>query len=65
MARKLYDSFKMCVITTVDNEYSQLFDNSWSYGEIESWMLDTYGIHNDSVVTIEISSVKRYKYGKD
>lgn len=65
MSRKLYDSYKMCTVTTVDSEFTQLFDISWSYGDIESWMLDTYCISVDSVVTIQISSVKSYKYGKD
>lgn len=65
MAKKLYDSFKQCVVTTHVDVFTQVFTNDWSYGDIESWMLDTYCIEPGSIVSIEISSIKRYKYGKD
>lgn len=65
MAKKLFDSFKECIVTTPNEEYAQMFSNQWSYSDIEHWMLDTYSINPDDVVQILISSVKLYSYGKD
>lgn len=61
---KKYDSYKECVIDTVDNQFTQFFTDDWSYRDIEFYMFDQYDINRDSVLDIRISSVKRYKLNK-
>lgn len=61
---KKYDSFKECIITTPTDEYAQMFTNDWTFKDIESWMLDTYCIEKDSILTMRISNVTIYKTTK-
>lgn len=62
---KKFDSYKKCVIQTSDCEVFNMFDNSWSFSAIKDWMLDTYSLSLDDIVSIQISSVTIYKVQND
>lgn len=62
---KRYDSYKECVITTPTDEFTQIFSTDWTFSDIESWMLDTYCIEKDSILSLRISNVTLYKLKKN
>lgn len=61
---KKYDSYKECVICTPTDDFTQLFTHEWTFKDIESWMLDTFCIDKESILSMRISNVTIYKNSK-
>lgn len=61
---KKFDSYKKCCIVSPDCSVADIFDNSWTFIDIKQWMLDRYSIDQDSITSIEFSSVTIFKIKK-
>lgn len=65
--KRYYDSYTMFLVYTAphDDEYANMFDNTWKFSEMLDYMCDTYGIDRNSITEIQQIFVRKYKLTKD